>query len=236
MRPLTVSSPCWRSSISSAEGMRDLQDRAGSAQRTRRPAPRHEISGQVDEPATCSRVTRKRAVAAAAPASTSSSVNSSSATSTMRSFRSSHATASFPTVHSGHDRPDEIEQRGHHRLVDRRQVGEQPAEVLRERAHLLFLELQRDDETIALHLHVEHAMAGFADRAGGEHRRRVDVEAGLVSDVMRAPAWSGRGPSSSRTGRSDHHSYRGSRSPSTATRRCAGTGRGAFPWRARPPP
>ena len=177
MRPLTVMSPCSSTSISSGADTRGLRDRAarrttgraddhrrrarGRGRRTRRPAPRD---------------SRNRAWAASVAASCSSSDSSSSATRTMRSLVSSHATAEGAHDPFGDDGLDEVEQRGHRASLDGRQVREQPGEVVGQRADLLLLALERDDDAVALGLQVEHALPGRTDRARGEHHRVGEIE------------------------------------------------------------
>src|SRR5438034_538925 len=68
------------------------------------------------------------------------------------------------------DRVDGLEQRGRleRRGPDRRQLLEQAAQILRERPDLLLLALERDERALLARLHIEHALAGRADGAGGE--------------------------------------------------------------------
>ena len=61
----------------------------------------------------------------------------------------------------GDDGFDQIEQRRHRGVVDGREVREQPGEVVRQRADLLLLALEGDDDAVALRLEVEDALPGL---------------------------------------------------------------------------
>ena len=58
----------------------------------------------------------------------------------------------------------------------RRQTLEEPAQVLAKDAHLLLLALERHQRIAFPGLEIEDALAGRADRAGGEEVRRGEVE------------------------------------------------------------
>src|SRR5262249_26028514 len=89
-------------------------------------------------------------------------------------------------------RVDGLEQRQSARraLGDGRQLLEQARQVLRQRAHLLLLALERDQGALLARLEIKHALARRADGAGGKVIRGDELErrAHLPPSQPRSPS------------------------------------------------
>src|SRR5262249_9572596 len=90
--------------------------------------------------------------------------------------------ADVPRRHDGLDER-EVTGRGRRRL---RQPLEEPRQVLRQRVHLLLLDLERDEDATLASLEVEHALAGGTDRPGREQVGHAELE-GLAAGTHRRP-------------------------------------------------
>src|SRR6267142_2439085 len=79
---------------------------------------------------------------------------------------------------------------GGHRALGCAQLGDEAAEILAQRAHLLLLALERDELALLARLQKEDALPRIADGAGGEEVGLLEFEglAQLIPSAARSPS------------------------------------------------
>src|SRR6266545_3631345 len=97
-------------------------------------------------------------------------------------------------AHGGHDprglgEGQQVHLRGQ-RALGRAQLGDEAAEILAQRAHLLLLALERDERALLSRLEKKDALARLADGAGGEVVGLLELEgqAHLIPSAARSPS------------------------------------------------